>query len=77
VGVKDPLIDQALKGLLTATTDDQKKAQYKTIAQQLTSDAAVLPFAEIEEFIATRPNVHGVVQTNRSGAFFDKAWIEK
>ena len=77
VGVNDPLIDQSLKGLLTATTDDQKKALYKTIAQQLTSDAAVLPFAEIEEFIATRPNIHGVVQTNRSGAFFDKAWIEK
>jgi peptide/nickel transport system substrate-binding protein len=77
VGINDPVIDQALKGLLTASTDDQKRALYKTLAQQLNTDAAILPFAEIEEFIASRPNVHGVVQTNRSGAFFDKAWIER
>jgi peptide/nickel transport system substrate-binding protein len=77
IGYKNTAVDTALKSLRTATTDDQKKAAYKTIAEQVAIDIPILPFSKVEEFIVWKDNIHGVRQTNRSGVVFDKAWIEK
>jgi peptide/nickel transport system substrate-binding protein len=77
IGYKSPAVDTALKALRVAKTDDEKKALYKTIADNVANDVPVLPFAKIEEFIAWNSKVHGVRQVNRSGVLFDKAWIEK
>jgi peptide/nickel transport system substrate-binding protein len=77
VGYKSAIVDQALRDLLTAKTDDEKKALYKKIAEQVAADVPILPFAKIEEFIAWNAKVHGVVQANRAGVYLDKAWIEK
>ncbi|HEV8298483.1 MAG TPA: ABC transporter substrate-binding protein [Acidimicrobiales bacterium] len=77
IGYKSTAVDNALKALRIAKTDDEKKALYKTIAENIANDIPVLPFAKIEEFIAWNSKVHGVRQVNRSGVLFDKAWIEK
>jgi hypothetical protein len=50
---------------------------YKKIADVVTAEVPVLPFAKVEEFIAWPSNVKGMRQTNRSGVVFDKAWIDK
>ena len=34
-------------------------------------------WSTVEEFIAWSPKVHGMLGTDRSSVFFDKAWIEK
>ena len=47
------------------------------LAEVITNEVPVLPFAKIEEFIAWQSNIKGMRQTNRSGVTFDKAWIDK
>jgi len=77
IGFKSDIVDQALKDIRQAKTDDEKKAAYKKIAQVMTDQVPSLPFAKIEEFIAWAPNIRGMVQTDRSGVSFAKAWIDK
>jgi peptide/nickel transport system substrate-binding protein len=77
VGYKSVAVDQALKDLRLATTDDQRKVAYKTIAQAVATDIPFLVWSKIEEYTVFSPKVHGVVQTNRAMVTFDKAWIEK
>jgi peptide/nickel transport system substrate-binding protein len=75
-GFKNTVVDQALRDLRTATTDDQKKAAYRKIAEQIATEVPVLPFAKVEEFIVWKDNVQGVMQVGRGGVLFDKAWID-
>jgi peptide/nickel transport system substrate-binding protein len=77
IGFKSSVVDQALKDVRQAKTDDEKKAAYKKIAEVVTAEVPVLPFAKVEEFIAWQTNIKGMRQTNRSGVLFDKAWIDK
>jgi peptide/nickel transport system substrate-binding protein len=77
VGFKDPKVDQALKDLFAAQTDDQKKAAYKTIVEEVYANEPFLIWSSIEEYLAWLPKVHGITPTSRSSVFFDKAWIEK
>ena len=77
IGYKSPVVDQALKDILVAKTDDDKKVAYKKIAEALATDVPALPWAKIEEYIAWPTNIKGVRQTDRSGVLFDKAWIDK
>ena len=77
IGFKSAVVDQALKEIRQAKTDDEKKAAYKKIAEVVTAEVPVLPFAKVEEFIAWQTNIKGMRQTNRSGVLFDKAWIDK
>ena len=72
-----PSVDQALKDIRQAKSDDDKKAAFQKIAQVMTSEVPAVPWAKIEEYIAWPSNIHGVIQTDRSGVVFDKAWIEK
>jgi len=77
IGFKSTVVDQALKDIRQAKTDDDKKLAYKKIAETMTAEVPALPWAKIEEFIAWPSNVKGVRQTHRSGVFLDKAWIDK
>jgi peptide/nickel transport system substrate-binding protein len=77
VGFKSPVADQAIKDLIAAKTDDQKKAAYKTIAQEYNAQLPWINYVAIETLIAFSPKVHGVTRSHRNIVFFDKAWMEK
>jgi ABC-type oligopeptide transport system substrate-binding subunit len=77
VGYKSAVVDKALKDLLHATTDDQKLAQYKIIAEAVANDLPFYIYAKVEEFIVFSPKVHGVMQANRGMVLLNNAWIEK
>jgi peptide/nickel transport system substrate-binding protein len=77
IGFKSTVVDQALKDIRVAKTDAELKVAYKKIAEVMTAEVPVLPFAKIEEFIAWPSQIKGMRQTNRSGVVFDKAWIDK
>jgi len=77
IGFKSTVVDQALKDIRQSKNDADTKAAYKKIAEVVTAEVPVLPFAKVEEFIAWPSNVKGMRQTNRSGVTFDKAWIDK
>ncbi|MEO5840352.1 MAG: ABC transporter substrate-binding protein [Acidimicrobiales bacterium] len=77
IGFKSTVVDQALKDIRQAKTDDEKKAAYKKIAETMTAEIPALPWGKIEEFIAWPSSVKGMKQTHRAGVIFDKAWIDK
>jgi peptide/nickel transport system substrate-binding protein len=75
VGFSDPKVDAAIKNLWADTTDAQKKADFKTVAEAVYTQDPLFVWTTIEEFTAWNPNVHGITPTSRSAVFFDKAWI--
>jgi peptide/nickel transport system substrate-binding protein len=77
VGYKNPAVDQALVDIRVATTDDQKKAGYKKIAEAVAADLPFLVWSKVEEYTVFSSKVHGVVQANRAMVLFSQAWIEK
>jgi peptide/nickel transport system substrate-binding protein len=77
VGYKSAVVDKALKDLLQATTDEQKTAQYKIIAESVAKDLPFYIYAKVEEFIVFSPKVHGVMQANRGMVLFNQAWLER
>ena len=76
-GFKSLLVDQAVKDLRSAKTDDQKKAAYKVVAEEYNAQLPWLNFTAVETLKAFSPKVHGVVASHRNFVFFDKAWMEK
>jgi peptide/nickel transport system substrate-binding protein len=77
VGYKNAVVDQALKDLLVARTDSEKKAGFTKVVEQVYTDLPYVAWLKVEEFTVHSPKVHGIVPTNRTSFFFDKAWIEK
>ena len=75
VGYKSPTVDQALKDLRAASNDDDKKAAFKTIAEEVAKDLPLLPFAAIEELIVWQDDVHGLVFNHSTSVHLDNAWI--
>ncbi|MEO5839499.1 MAG: ABC transporter substrate-binding protein [Acidimicrobiales bacterium] len=76
-GYKNAAVDQAIKDLRKANTDDQKKAAFKIIAEQVATEVPLLPLFKLEYFINWAPKVHGVVPTSRTVILWDKVWMEK
>jgi peptide/nickel transport system substrate-binding protein len=76
-GFKSDKVEQALKDLRAAKTDDQKKAAYKVVAEEYNAQLPWLNYVAIETIKAFSPKVHGVVPSHRNYVFFDKAWMEK
>ncbi|HEV8296690.1 MAG TPA: ABC transporter substrate-binding protein [Acidimicrobiales bacterium] len=76
-GFKSPIVDAALKELRAASTDDQKKAAYKRIVEELYAQAPTYAWSKVEELTIWSPKVHGITETMKSTVLFDKAWIEK
>ncbi|HEX7097566.1 MAG TPA: ABC transporter substrate-binding protein [Acidimicrobiales bacterium] len=75
VGFKNEKVDQAIKDLRAARSDDEKIAAFKVIAEEVAREVPVLPWAAIEEFIAWQDNVHGLMFNHSTSMYFDKAWI--
>jgi peptide/nickel transport system substrate-binding protein len=77
VGIKSATIDQALREIRQAATDDAKRAAFRKIAEVVANEVPVLVWAKIEEYIAWSPKVHGIVPNHSTSVFLDKAWIER
>ncbi len=77
VGYKNQAVDKAIDDLWSAKTDEQKKALYKIIAENVYKDLPVLAWSKIEARVISAPKVNGIVQ-NHSGVFFvHQAWLDK
>jgi peptide/nickel transport system substrate-binding protein len=77
VGFKNAVVDQALKELRIATTDGEKKAAFKKIAEQVNAELPFLPLSKVEEFIVHAPQLQGLVPTMKTVVYFDKAWLQR
>jgi peptide/nickel transport system substrate-binding protein len=75
VGYKNPKVDQALKDLRAAATDDEKKEQFGIIAAEVARDVPGYVWSKVEEYIIWQPDVHGIVFNHSTSMYFDKAWI--
>ena len=60
-----------------ASTDDQRKAGYKKLLDELYAQLPTYAFAKVEEYTVWNAKVHGITPTMKSTVLFDKAWIEK
>ena len=76
-GFKSAKVDQAVKDLLAAKSDDQKKAAYKIVAEEYNAQLPWINYTAVETLKAFSPKVHGVVPSHRNNVYFDKAWMEK
>lgn len=77
VGYKNEAVDKAINDLWSAKTDDQKKALYKIIAENVYKDLPMLAWSKIEARVISSPKVNGIMQ-NHSGVFFvHQAWLDK
>jgi peptide/nickel transport system substrate-binding protein len=76
-GFKSTVADQAFKELRAASTDDQKKAAYKKLLEELYAQLPTYAYAKVEEYTIWSPKVHGIAPTMKSTVLFDKAWISK
>ena len=76
VGFKSPLVDQALKDLRVAKTDDQRKASFKVIAEEVNALVPWVTRLAQETFRVISPKVHDAVGGLKSLMYFDKAWID-
>jgi ABC-type oligopeptide transport system substrate-binding subunit len=77
IGFKSDKVDQALKDLRAAKTDDQKKAAYKVIAEEFNAQLPWINYSAVETLKAFSAKVHGVAPSHRNYIYFDKAWMEK
>src|SRR5690606_9170019 len=57
-GFKNEKVDQALKDLRAAASDDDKIAAFKVIVEEVAREVPVLPWGKIEEYIAWQDDVH-------------------
>jgi peptide/nickel transport system substrate-binding protein len=76
-GFKSTVVDQALKDLRGAKSDDDKKAAMKKIVDEINTQLPVLVLAKIETRVSWNAKVHGIEQNHTVSMLFSKAWIEK
>ena len=76
-GFKSTKVDQAVKDLRAAKTDDEKRAAYKIVAEEYNAQLPWINFTAVETLKAFSPKVHGVTPSHRNNVYFDKAWLEK
>jgi peptide/nickel transport system substrate-binding protein len=75
VGYKNPKVDQALKDLRAAATDDEKTEQFGIIATELSRDVPALVWSAVEELVVWHDDVHGLAFNHSTSVHLDKAWI--
>jgi peptide/nickel transport system substrate-binding protein len=75
VGFKNAKVDQALKDLRAARTDDEKKKQFGIIATEVSNELPVYAWSKVEEFVVFHDNVHGLQFNHSTSVHMDKAWI--
>jgi ABC-type oligopeptide transport system substrate-binding subunit len=72
---KSAEVDAAISKLRTASTDDQKKAGYKQVADAFMRDIPAVVLAAVPETIIWNSKVQGVVPTADSIVLLSRAWI--
>jgi peptide/nickel transport system substrate-binding protein len=77
VGFKSTIVDQALKDIRVAKTNDEKRAAYGKVAQEIAAQLPIYVFTATEEYRIYNSKVHGLAPGNKSYVFFDKAWVER
>jgi peptide/nickel transport system substrate-binding protein len=75
VGYKNPKVDQALKDLRAAATDEEKTEQFGIIATELSRDIPALVWSAVEELVVWQEDVHGLAFNHSTSVHLDKAWI--
>ena len=68
-------MDAGIDALRTATSNDQRTAAYKKIADAWVRDLPALPLASIEETWVTGPKLRGVVAASAYNVRLDKAYL--
>jgi peptide/nickel transport system substrate-binding protein len=76
-GFKSAVADQAFKDLRAASNDDQRRAGYKKLLEDLYAQLPTYAYAKVEEYTIWSSKIHGITPTMKSTVLFDKAWIEK
>ena len=76
MGFKSPVVDQGLKELRGAKSDDEKKAAYKKVVDEINTQLPVLTWAKIEARVSWNPKVHGLQLNHTVSILFHQAWIE-
>jgi len=72
---KSAEVEAAISKLRTASTDDQKKAGYKQVADAFMRDIPAVVLAAVPETIIWNSKVQGVVPTADSIVLLSRAWI--
>lgn len=76
-GCGSPERTAAIDRLRVATTDDARKAAFKTVSEILVKDIPYLHNADLEEVWVHTHKLHGLVLGAQSRVNLDKAWLEK
>jgi peptide/nickel transport system substrate-binding protein len=76
IGFKDPIIDEGLKAIRAAKTDDERTAGYKTVSDELNVQMPLVSYQKVDQMLIWSPKVHGIIETARDSALLDKVWIE-
>jgi peptide/nickel transport system substrate-binding protein len=76
-GYSSPEMDGLLTEARKAATDDAKRDVFKRIQDLYTKDAIGLPFAATNESVLWDKKVNGVVPSQQTVVYLDKAWLSK
>jgi peptide/nickel transport system substrate-binding protein len=76
MGFKSDAVDRALADLRIATNDDQRRAAFRTIAEEVNRQVPWVFRVAVETNRTFSPKVHGVVASHRGYVYFDNAWME-
>ena len=74
IGYASTEMDAALRAVRTASTDAEKTAAYKKVAEIYTRDVPALPIDHYSELIVWNKKSHGIVFNADTILHFDKAW---
>lgn len=74
-GYSSDAMNAGLAALRKATTNDQKLAAVKSIAEVWASDNPIASLAHFTALVAFDKDVHGVTDSVATTVFLDKAWI--
>ena len=77
MGYKSAAMDAGLAAVRAATTDDQKKAGYKAMAEAYVAEQPLLNVGALAENATWNPSVQGITPTVQTIILLDKAWIKK
>jgi peptide/nickel transport system substrate-binding protein len=76
-GYSSTAMDDAIRTVRRAATDDEKRAAWRKVAEVWNADQPGVPLGTIREAVIWKKNVHGVVPTQQTFMLLDKAWIER
>ena len=76
MGYKSAEMDAGLNAVRLGTSDEARKAGYKTIAEAYARDIPLLAVGALDERFVWSPKVSGIAFSVQTIVHFDKAWIK-